>query len=189
MISALLEIFHMSSKNRNILFTGPPGCGKSTLIEKIVGQMKGSCTGFFTRELREQGRRVGFTILTMDGTQGILAHQNSKSPYRVGKYGVNLEDIDRIAVPSMIPGRDDAVVVVDEIGKMECFSPLFRNTLVQILDSKNPVVGSISLRGNQFIQRIKERKDVRLVQVSEMNRDTLVGTYFNHIYKEFPFFD
>ncbi len=169
----------MKIEGKNILFTGPPGCGKSTLIEKIIRHSKGPCTGFFTREMREQGRRVGFAILTLDGKQGILAHQNIKSPYRVGKYGVNLEDIDRIAVPSIIPAGEDAMVVVDEIGKMECFSPLFRITLIQILDSENPVVGSISFKGNQFIRHIKRRTDIQLVQVSEMNRDMLVGELFN----------
>jgi nucleoside-triphosphatase THEP1 len=46
-------------KRKNVLFSGFPGCGKSTLIEKIVARTKGSATGFFTREIRLHGRRVG----------------------------------------------------------------------------------------------------------------------------------
>ena len=82
-------------------------------------------TGFFTQEIRERGKRVGFSITTLDGKKGVLAHQAIKSRFRVGKYGVNLDYIDEIAVPSMIPSKADEIVVIDEIGKMECFSPLF----------------------------------------------------------------
>ena len=141
-------------KSKNILFTGPPGCGKSTLIEKIVNEIERPSTGFFTREMREKGHRVGFSINTLDGKQGVLAHQSIRSKYRVGKYGVNLEDIDYIAVPSMIPANEEMMVIIDEIGKMECFSPLFRETVIRILDSKHSVIGSIPLRGGLFIERI-----------------------------------
>ncbi|TET67706.1 MAG: NTPase [Candidatus Aminicenantes bacterium] len=161
-------------KSKNILFTGPPGCGKSTLIEKIVNEIERPSTGFFTREMREKGHRVGFSINTLDGKQGVLAHQSIRSKYRVGKYGVNLKDIDHIAVPSMIPANAEMMVIIDEIGKMECFSPLFRETVIRILDSKHSVIGSIPLRGDLFIERIKKRKDIMLIQVSEKNRDTLV---------------
>jgi nucleoside-triphosphatase THEP1 len=160
--------------SRNILVTGPPRCGKSTLIERVVGRIQRPMTGFFTREIREGSSRVGFSISTLDGKRGVLAHQDTKSRFRVGKYGVNLDHIDQIAVPSMLPARADEIVVIDEIGKMECFSPLFRQTLVNVLDSENPVIGSIAAKADQFIQGIREREDVLLVHVTEKNRDELV---------------
>jgi len=160
--------------SRNILVTGPPRCGKSTLIERVVGRIQKPMTGFFTREMRQGGTRVGFSITTLDGKKGVLAHQDTKSPFRVEKYGVNLDHIDQIAVPSMLPARADEIVVIDEIGKMECFSPLFRQTLVKVMDSENPVIGSIAVRGDKFIQRVKEREDVLLLHITEKNRDDLV---------------
>ncbi len=167
---------------KNTLFTGPPRCGKSTLIDKIVQNINTPATGFFTREIREKGRRVGFSINTLDHKEGVLAHQSIKSRWRVGKYGVNLTDIDRIAVPSMMPATSDELVVIDEIGKMECFSELFKKTLESVLDSDHPVIGSIAMKGDRFIQKIKERSDVLLVTVTPQNRDQLVNMYLTGCY-------
>ena len=167
---------------KNILFTGPPRCGKSTLIEKIVQKIDIPASGFFTREIREKGRRVGFSINTLDQKQGVLAHVRVKSRWRVGKYGVNLGDIDQIAVPSMIPATSDSLIVIDEIGKMECFSERFKKTLVWVLDSDHPVIGSIAMKGNRFIQEVKERPDVLLVTVTLKNRDELPNRYFTGVY-------
>ncbi|MBI4776865.1 MAG: NTPase [Deltaproteobacteria bacterium] len=158
----------------NVLVTGPPGIGKSTVIEKLLQRLGLPATGFFTREIREQGRRVGFSILTCDGRAGVLAHVNIKSAHRVGRYGINLEALDRLAVPSMVPQTSKQVVVIDEIGKMECFSKLFREAVVRALDAENRVIGSISMKGESFIQNVKARPDVLLVKVSEENRDSLV---------------
>ena len=138
--------------------------------------------GFFTREIREGGGRVGFAITTLDGKEGVLAHEASQSKIRVGKYGVDLESLDRIAVPSMIPAGPDEIVIIDEIGKMECLSRLFRETLVKTLDSPNPVIGSIALKGSPFIEAIKKRPDVRLVMVDENNRDSLVESLAGEIF-------
>ena len=163
---------------KNILFTGRPGCGKSTTIEKIVRRMERPATGFFTREIRSRGRRVGFSVTTLDGKHGTLAHIDIRSSKRVGRYGVNLSDIDTIAVPSMVPANDHVIVVVDEIGKMECVSELFRQTLLKILDSANILVGSIALRGDAFSDAIRKRPDTLLITVSEKNRNDLVEEFF-----------
>jgi nucleoside-triphosphatase len=162
-------------KAKNILLTGPPQCGKSTLIEKLIRHIDKPLTGFFTRELRERGQRVGFSITTLAGKQGTLAHVKNQSQIRIGKYGVNIDDIDQVAVPSMVPPKPDEIVVIDEIGKMECRSPLFRKTLLDILNGQHQVIGLIAQKGDPFIQKIKERGDVLLVPVSEQNRDSLVS--------------
>jgi nucleoside-triphosphatase THEP1 len=169
---------------RNILLTGPPRCGKSTVIEKIVNRLSRPATGFYTREIREKGKRTGFEIITLDGRRGILAHESSKSRLRVGKYGVNLEDLNEVAVPSMISHDPDQIVVIDEIGKMECFSELFRKTLIQALDGPHTVIGSIALKGNPFIEGIKERPDVRIVFVAPQNRDHLDQAVVNELLAE-----
>ncbi len=166
---------------RNILITGVPGCGKSTLIEKVVKRIERPVTGFFTLEIKERGRRVGFSINTLDGRVGILARQNIRSQFSVGRYGVNLKDIDSIAVPSMMPEREEEIIVIDEIGKMECFSPLFKETLVRVLDLPNWVIGSIAQKGDLFIQRINERDDVLLIRLTAENRDVLVDQILDSI--------
>ena len=171
----------MKAKPKNILITGPPRCGKSTLIEKLIPQIEKPLTGFFTREMREGGKRVGFSIITLDGKEGVLGHKDIKSRVRVGKYGIDLEAIDRIAVPSMIPSKPEQIVIIDEVGKMECFSSLFRETLNQALDSPNTVIGSIAFKGNPFIERIKKRPDVLLVMVDEKNRDSLADSLSRQI--------
>jgi len=165
----------------NILVTGPPRSGKSTLIEKVVQGISRPATGFFTQELREKGRRVGFSITTLEGKTGVLAHQSIRSRFRVGNYRVNLEDLDQIAVPSMLPSTPDQIVVVDEVGKMECFSPLFKETLIQVLSSANPVIGSVAIKGDHFIQSIKKRDDVSLVSITEKTRDDALQLIFEKL--------
>jgi len=166
---------------RNILITGTPGCGKSTLIEKVVHRIEGPVTGFFTREIKKKGRRVGFSINTLNGREGILAHQNIKGKFRVGKYGVNLKDIETIAVPSMIPAKKEEIIVIDEIGKMECFSPLFKETLINVLNLPNWVIGSIAQKGDPFIQSIKDRDDVMLIIITPQNREILVDQIIRRV--------
>jgi nucleoside-triphosphatase len=120
---------------------------------------------------------VGFSINTLDGKEALLAHVNVSGRYRVGRYGVVLENIESVAIPSITPRNAGDSVVIDEIGKMECFSSLFRSKLLDVLDMPNMVVGTISLKGDQFITRIKARSDVLVVEISERNRDELASTY------------
>ena len=161
---------------RNILITGLPGCGKTTLVEKIVAQLNVPVRGFITRESRERGNRVGFSIDTFDGQKEVLAHVNCKSRFRVGRYGVQIETIDRIAVPALKVISTDDVIIVDEIGKMECFSSLFRKAVLELLDSPNLVLATIAMKGDSFIQSVKSREDVSVIELNQANRDVLVSS-------------
>lgn len=164
---------------KNILLTGPPRCGKTTLIEKLVHQINRPCRGFFTREIKEKGRRVGFSIITLDGQEAILAHENFKSSLRVGKYGVDLEQFEKIAIPAIWPAAAEEILIIDEIGKMECHSSLFREVLLKIFDAPNRLIATIAWKGTSFIEKIKKRDDITLVRVTLENRDALVNSLLN----------
>lgn len=166
-------------KAKNILLTGPPRCGKTTLIEKIIQQINKPCRGFFTREIKERGKRAGFSIITLDKKEAVLAHENSSSPIRVGKYGVNLDQFEKIAIPSISPANNEEILIIDEIGKMECYSSLFRGTLLKILGAPNRVMATIALKGPPFIEDIKKRDDITLIQITRENRDALVNSLLN----------
>lgn len=154
----------------NILITGRPGIGKTTLIHALIEGCH-TATGFYTREIREGGRRRGFAIQTLHGPVGILAHSDIKSPFRVSQYGVNLPDIERICVPSMdLSGNP---IVIDEIGKMELFSSAFRERVIEALETQR-VLATIMERPHPFTDAIKQRDDSMLYVVTEENRRNLV---------------
>lgn len=166
------DVHAMKTSGKNVFITGPPRCGKSTLMEKLVARIEKPTTGFFTQQITVKGQRVGFSITTLDGKEGTLAHVNMNGRCKVGKYTVNLQDLDQIAVPSMLPSAPGDVVVIDEVGKMECFSPIFKQVLMRLLDSEHPVIGSIAQKGDRFIEEIKARDDVVLFRITLENRDT-----------------
>lgn len=163
----------MIPSGKNIFLTGPPGIGKTTVIQKTIAKLSVPATGFYTREIREGAHRVGFSIVTLDGKQGILAHARIKRRFKVGRYAVNVQDIERLAVPAMSPSSPQELIVIDEVGKMECFSEAFRKALVEALGAPNVILGTIAARGTDFLERIKRRPDVAILEVNLNNRDEL----------------
>jgi nucleoside-triphosphatase len=161
---------------KNVLLTGSPGCGKTTLIEKIASRIETPVAGFLTREIREAGSRVGFSIETFDGRKGLLALVGEEGHHRVGRYGVRIETLEAVAVPSLSVNSRNTLVVIDEIGKMECLSSAFRRAVLDLLDSRSVVLASIAKRGDAFMEGIKSRADVTLHEVTIANRDGLVAS-------------
>ena len=165
----------------NILITGRPGVGKTTLISKVI-QGRKNAKGFFTKEIRKNRKRVGFAIETLDGKKGVLAHVNIESPFRVSKYKVNLKDIEDICVPSLDVHAD--FIIIDEIGKMELFSQKFKQKVIEALDT-GKVIATIMERPNPFADQIKKRKDVNLYTVTEENRNELTDILRMEICKKY----
>jgi len=91
--------------------------------------------GFCTHEMREGGRRVGFSLRTVDGEEGILAHIDYQGRHRVGRYGVDLPLFEALALPALERAlRAKELVVIDEIGRMELFSRRFQEMVLRVLD-------------------------------------------------------
>jgi nucleoside-triphosphatase len=160
------------SYRKNIFLTGAPSSGKTTIIKKIIASLDHPAKGFTTEEERDGQRRIGFLMRSLDGKEGYLAHQDIESEFHIRRYGVSIENIENLAVPSIEP-RGDAIIILDEIGKMECFSEMFKEAALRVLEAPNIVVGTITLGGDDFIRNIKKRDDLQIIEVTQANRDRL----------------
>ncbi len=164
----------METAHTNILITGLPGVGKTTVIKKLCAEVAHlNPVGFYTQEIREQGVRKGFELVSLDGRKSILSHVDIRSQHRVGKYGVDIAAFEGFLDTIDFNGPATGLIVIDEIGKMECLSDKFRRLLVRLLDSDSQLVATIALRGGGVIDQTKNRADVRLLQITPKSRDGL----------------
>ena len=166
----------MNMDKCRLLVTGPPGVGKTTLVRKVAaGLAHRRPVGFYTTEMRERGIRKGFELVSLDGRRGLLAHVDIRSRQRVSRYGVDVDGFDRFLDTIQWHGPDAGLVVIDEIGKMECFSEKFRALVRRVLDSETPVLATVARRGSGLIAEVKSRPDVKLLELYTSNRDKLAG--------------
>ncbi len=157
------------------LLSGQPGSGKTTIIKEVLSKVRKSAGGFYTEEIRNQGIRQGFRIITLDGKSATLAHSDISSPYRVSKYGVDINSMDKVAIPAVREAVCNCdIVVIDEIGKMELFSYSFRDAVIEALESEKRVLGTIMLASHPWADVVKRRAEVEVISVTRFNRSEVV---------------
>lgn len=169
-----------------VLLTGYPGIGKTTVIRAVVEDLHDvRCAGFYTQEKRRGGQRTGFSIVTLDGQEGTLASIDRGKAVMVGRYAVHIEEFERLALPVIDPEVTAAdLYVIDEIGKMELLSRRFRDKLVDLLARPVNLLATIAKKGKGFIEQIKARNDIELIEVTRDNRDRLPGQIATRILQE-----
>ncbi|XP_004691187.1 PREDICTED: cancer-related nucleoside-triphosphatase isoform X1 [Condylura cristata] len=176
---------------RHVFLTGPPGVGKTTLIQKASEVLKSSglpVDGFYTEEVRQGGRRIGFDVVTLSGMRGPLSRAGSellpgKREHRVGQYVVDLTSFEQLALPVLKnagsrSGSEYGVCVIDEIGKMELFSQPFIQAVRQTLSTPGTVVlGTIPIPKGKpldLVEEIRNRNDIKVFNVTKENRNHLL---------------
>jgi len=157
------------------LLTGSPGTGKTTAIRQAIARSKAKAGGFYTEEIRSGGIRQGFRIITLDGQDAILAHVDNHSHYRVSKYGVDITNLDTIGVAAINRAlKESDLIVIDEIGKMELFSPRFMEAVLKAIDSSKKVLGTIMLNPHPFADDIKRNLNVNVIELTRANHDQVL---------------
>jgi nucleoside-triphosphatase len=143
----------------NIFITGNPGCGKSTLIKKLLEEISDKkVSGIITPEIRADGQRQGFKIIDLaSGKEQILASVNIERGPRVSRYRVNIEGIDKITEKFLESYKNSEYVVIDEIGMMEFYSKKFKDTIQMAINSNRKVIATLS---KKFVKEYRSKGDL-----------------------------
>ena len=165
-------------KKRLLLITGSPGSGKTSVLWKTIEALRArgySVGGMVSREVRTSGRRVGFEILDLtSGERGCLAHVNQKRGPRIGKYRVNLEDLDNIGVEAIASAVEEAdAIAIDEIGPMELCSEVFREAVWNAFGSGKPVISTVHWKSRDKLADEMRRRNAVTFKVTYENRGNL----------------
>ena len=162
-----------------ILVTGLPRIGKTTVLLRTAEKLSSmgyKVGGMTSREVLKGGFRVGFEVEDyVSGEKGWLAHSHLSVGPRIGKYRVNLQDLDLIGVTAILRAFKDAdIVLIDEIGPMELLSENFRDAVIKVVNGAKPMFGTVHYRTqDQLVTRLKARKDSEIVVVTVENRTQL----------------
>jgi nucleoside-triphosphatase len=159
-----------------VLVEGRPGSGKTTVaarLASLLAKQGVEVRGFVTHEIREAGRRVGFAVEAISGNKATLAHVQFPGPPRVGNYGVDLDAFEHVVLPALEQPLHNAVVVIDELGKMELASRRFREAVSRLLDAPVDIVATVHVFRHPFTDQLKEREDVERIKLRRECRDRL----------------
>jgi nucleoside-triphosphatase len=165
---------------RSLLLTGKPGTGKTALIKEALAGTKVKGGGFYTEEIRTDGIRQGFRIVTLDDQEATLAHVRISSLYQVSKYRVDTDSLNRVGVSALRQAlKESDLIVIDEIGKMELLSPQFREAVTLAINSGKKVLGTIMLNPHPFADEIKRHPEVETLLVTRDNRTEVMRKVLN----------
>ena len=160
--------------------TGLPSVGKTRTLLKIVEKLEAKDTivgGMVTESIDEDGKRLGFRLVNwLTKEEGILAHVDFESAkVKVGKFGVDLNALESLGVPAIEQAiREAEVIVIDEVGKMEMESDRFCAAVKAALDCDKPLIMTLHKKSrNPLLQDIRRRDDIRILEVTKVNRNLL----------------
>ncbi|UCG45342.1 MAG: NTPase [Candidatus Bathyarchaeota archaeon] len=173
------EKFRWTQLKRLVFVTGRPNIGKTSVLRQAVSILETdgyTIGGMISREVRDQGVRVGFEIVNLITQQkGWLAHIKQPRGPRIGKYRVNMNDLNVIGATSILEATSGAdVIVIDEIGGMELRSAEFRKAADSAVNSSKPVIGALhSTIRDPLIDSIRSSSDAEILEVTVENRGSL----------------
>ena len=161
------------------LVTGPPGIGKTTLLLETVNLLKKrgfKVGGMLSHEVRENGNRIGFEIVDLGSEKrGCLAHVNQQTGPQVGKYRVNMKDLENIGAEAIAAAVSKCeIVAIDEIGPMELFSQKFRSAVKNALQSSRTTIAVVHWKAkDRLIDYARGMESAEIFIVTSENRDKL----------------
>jgi nucleoside-triphosphatase THEP1 len=155
-----------------ILLTGKPKSGKTTLLLKLIDQVKDS-RGFAAKEVRENDIRIGFSLVDSSGRTAPLASTSKKTSYPLGRYYADVESLDEFIKP-LFSFKPNELLYIDEIGQMQLHSSKFKKLVAKYLQAGNHFLGTITcVYEDKFVASIQTRQDILTCEITPENRNEL----------------
>lgn len=167
-----------------LLLTGPPRAGKSLLVRRLAEEYPGTAGGMLVAEIcGADRRRCGFEVQVVWCGPGrplqvveraVFAHVERDFPWRAGRYRVDPAAL-QLAVRALDGAmHEGGLLIIDEIGPLQILSAEFRDAVLRCLDSSGHMLGTISQAADPFLDAVRSRPGVRLMEVTRVNRNHLV---------------
>ena len=159
--------------------TGLPKAGKTQTLVKVIEMLEENenvVGGMITEPIMDGTNRVGFYIIDwMSKEKKVLAHVDIDSKIEVGKYKVDLEALESIGVKAIQTACEEAdIIIIDEVGRMEVESDVFVQVVSEALEVDKPLILTLHKKSrNPLLQDIRRRDDVRILEVTPINRNLL----------------
>ncbi len=172
--------------------TGLPRSGKSAVMSKVLDmiadervrelRMRGGdpntliTAGLRMEPILEGSERQGYKIIDIvTGDEGIIAHRSNEDRLRVLGLGLDLAELERVAIPALRRAREEAeVIVIDEIGKFTVESEAYVAAVREVLEVDKPTLLTLHKKSRHpLLQDIRRRDDGRILEVTPVNRALL----------------
>ena len=148
--------------------------GKTALMRMLAARVDQTrLTGFYTQSIYENDLRVGFSVHGYEGSSVPVANTSSDSAVRVGKFGVDLPALDDIMTRLLVPCAERPIYFMDELGKLECKSRVFCESMERLLSEPVTAVISAPLKGPAMLEKVLSHSAVMRIRVSEQNAQAL----------------
>ena len=165
--------------NIKIGITGLPSAGKTNTLIQVIRMLEEEgkkVGGMITEPILDDKKRTGLYVIDwMTKEKGVLAATDIQSKFMVGKFGIDLEVLQRVGVQALLNACEQAdIIVIDEVGKIEVESEQFRSAVKEALKSDKPMLLTLHKKSrNPLLQDIRRRDDVRILEVTPINRNLL----------------
>lgn len=157
---------------KNIFLTGDVGIGKTTVLRKVINRTDGYYGGYLGSSVSDDRfKHISINSLMNLSRKYDLAKIDfiKQRPVYINReiFDENLSD----EIMESLEKRD--ILVFDELGRFEEESEEFKSAVHKALDSEKLVLGVLKKHDGDFVNSVKNREDVMVVEVTEENRDNL----------------
>jgi nucleoside-triphosphatase len=156
---------------KHIFLTGEIQVGKSTAIRAFLAISRLTADGFLTHMVRADGNGA-LHLARYDMERGetddvvVARFVNISVGFEIFSEVFDTEGAEFVETS----GQRD-LIIMDELGTMEADSPLFISVVLAKLDGTAPILGVVKKREHQFLDAVKNHRNVEVITVDEYNRD------------------
>lgn len=149
-----------------IFITGAKGSGKSTLVNFLIKEFNLKTTGFKTLPLCEKGKRIGFYFHSMIA----ITDNDQRFSRQLSTINETIPGVfNDLGVRCLLASQGKDYIIMDEIGYLEHDEKDYLQHLEQTIDLNPNIIGVLRKCTIEYIQKIKEKKDILLIDIDELS--------------------